>query len=328
MRALVPVALAVCLLSGCGGSSNSPSPGPTAPAPSLTCPADLTVDADGDTAVVDFAPTVTGGTPPVNVACAPASGTPFNVGTTPVTCTATDAGSRTASCAFEVEVKRARRLSVTRFLAFGDSITEGFLREPPSFGEVLVFPQLVIEKETYPYKLQKRLEETYPQQEFTVVNDGVGGETTAEGRARFVESLTRANPDVVLLIMGYNKIVATPVDQAREDLRAMVRSAQVRDVQVIIATLFHVTDKRERERPGTKAAIDDLNREIRSLALRLRTGLVDLEAAFGDPPEPALMGSDGLHPTAAGYTRIADEFYDEIVSRFETEGAPETTRLR
>ncbi|HEX7088330.1 MAG TPA: GDSL-type esterase/lipase family protein [Vicinamibacterales bacterium] len=328
MRALVPVAVAACLLAGCGGSSNSPAPGPTQPAPSLTCPGNLAVNADGDTAVVDFAPTVNGGTPPVTVSCAPASGTPFTLGTTPVTCTATDAGSRTASCSFDVEVKRARRLSVTRFLAFGDSITEGFLREPPAFGEGLVFPQLVIETETYPYKLQKRLEETYPQQDFTVVNDGVGGETTAQGRARFLESLTRAKPEVVLLVMGYNRITQTPTNEAADDLRAMIRSAQVRDVDVIVATLFQVTDKREQERPGTKVAIDALNREIRSLAQQLRIGLVDLEAAFGDPPEPALVGSDGLHPTAAGYTRIADEFFDVIVSRYERDGAPGTTRLR
>ncbi|HEY8536873.1 MAG TPA: SGNH/GDSL hydrolase family protein, partial [Vicinamibacterales bacterium] len=105
--------------------------------------------------------------------------------------------------------------------------------------------------------------------------------------------------------------------------------AQVRDVDVIIATLFQVTDQREGERPGTKVAISDLNRRILSLARQLDIGLVDLEAAFGDPPEPALMGSDGLHPTAAGYTRIADEFFDVIVDRYEVGAtSPQTTRLR
>lgn len=328
MRILVVVAVAVGL-AGCGSSSNSPAPGPTPPAPSLTCPADISVETVGASEPVTFAPTLTGGQAPVNVTCAPAPGSSFALGTTPVTCTATDAASRTASCSFRVEVRQARRLAVTRFLAFGDSITEGFLREPPSFGDWLRLPQLVIETETYPYKLQKRLEEAYPGQSFTVINDGVGGETTAQGRARFVESLTRANPEVVLLIMGYNRITQTPTDEAADDLRAMIRSAQVRDVDVIIATLFQVTDQREGERPGTKVAISDLNRRILSLARQLDIGLVDLEAAFGDPPEPALMGSDGLHPTAAGYTRIADEFFDVIVDRYEVGAtSPQTTRLR
>jgi len=37
---------------------------------------------------------------------------------------------------------------------------------------------------------------------------------------------------------------------------------------------------------------------------------VDLETAFGS--DESLIGSDGLHPTAAGYQLIAQSFYDVL----------------
>ena len=54
-------------------------------------------------AVATFPPPVaTDNCPGVTVACVPPSGTPFPVGTTTVTCTATDASGNTATCSFTV----------------------------------------------------------------------------------------------------------------------------------------------------------------------------------------------------------------------------------
>jgi LPXTG-motif cell wall-anchored protein len=59
----------------------------------ITVPADIVVQVpNGDTgAVVNYpAPTTAGGTPPVTVVCNPPSGAFYPLGTTTVTCTATD----------------------------------------------------------------------------------------------------------------------------------------------------------------------------------------------------------------------------------------------
>jgi lysophospholipase L1-like esterase len=45
--------------------------------------------------------------------------------------------------------------------------------------------------------------------------------------------------------------------------------------------------------------------------------LVDLYNAFGGVASTDLIGVDGLHPTAAGYQRMADTFYAEIRNRLE-----------
>jgi len=49
----------------------------------------------------------------------------FDIGATPVTCVATDAKSVTASCTFTVTLNAPPKISLERFLAFGDSITWG-----------------------------------------------------------------------------------------------------------------------------------------------------------------------------------------------------------
>jgi CSLREA domain-containing protein len=76
--------------------------------PSLTCPGNLTVPAGAlCRAVVNYSATATDNCPGVIVACNPASGASFPLGTTTVTCTATDASGNTANCSFTVAVTNA-----------------------------------------------------------------------------------------------------------------------------------------------------------------------------------------------------------------------------
>ena len=65
----------------------------------ITCPADITQANDHDQcgANINYPdPTVTGVFPPFTLSCDPSSGSFFPVGTTTVTCTATDAAGNTS----------------------------------------------------------------------------------------------------------------------------------------------------------------------------------------------------------------------------------------
>ena len=81
----------------------APTPG-TPPAPSafaIKCPLIPPVSESGRSgrAKVTYpAPVVTGGSPPVDISCAPASGSLFRLGTTVITCSAIDGSRRVASC--------------------------------------------------------------------------------------------------------------------------------------------------------------------------------------------------------------------------------------
>src|ERR1041384_1613203 len=77
--------------------------------PSITCPANIFVAAASRCPIatsrtVNFSVTASDNCPGVTVVCSPASGSIFPVGTTSVTCTATDAHGNTATCSFTVTV--------------------------------------------------------------------------------------------------------------------------------------------------------------------------------------------------------------------------------
>ncbi len=74
--------------------------------PTLACPAPVQwTTPDGASDTVRYpAPVVSGGAQPVSTTCVPASGSLFPIGQTTVSCTATDALNRTATCSFPVTV--------------------------------------------------------------------------------------------------------------------------------------------------------------------------------------------------------------------------------
>lgn len=307
LRLLPLWALLWLVVGACGRSPAGPSPVPL----SLACPARVdarTTDPAG--AAVSFDISAQGGSAPTTVVCTPASGSMFAIGDTAVSCTATDAQSQTATCTFAVSVTRIPELTRSRFLAFGDSITEGVTSPAPTLLRTLAHP------EAYPGQLQQMLAARYTAQTITVLNRGIAGEKASEGRERLPGVLEADRPEVLLLLEGVNNIVNIPTRQLAGDLDDMVRGARRRSVDVLIATLLPISDAREQRRPGTLQAIEDLNEEIHRIARKNDLGApVDLYSVFKQMP--SLIGMDGLHPTPAGYTRLAEVFFDAIRERYE-----------
>lgn len=77
-------------------------------APAITCPADQTVTATSSSgAAVNFTPSAMDNCSTLMIACSPASGATFPIGTTPVSCAATDGAGLQNSCSFNVVVASA-----------------------------------------------------------------------------------------------------------------------------------------------------------------------------------------------------------------------------
>lgn len=74
--------------------------------PTITCPGAIVSNITGAATckVVNYSASASDNCPGVNLSCVPPSGTCFPVGTTTVTCTATDASSNTRSCSFTVTI--------------------------------------------------------------------------------------------------------------------------------------------------------------------------------------------------------------------------------
>ena len=163
---LFGTALILTFATGCS-SPAAPTPPPPPPpppeAPLLSCEENVaqgTVNASG--LVVTFpTPEATRGQSPVTVACSPASGETFPIGTTTVSCTATDALQRQASCRFNVIVTKLPQLSRVRFMAFGDSITAGEVTFPGSTAGLTSGKLEVVPSAAYPTVLQRLLRSRY-----------------------------------------------------------------------------------------------------------------------------------------------------------------------
>lgn len=297
------------------------------PAIALTCPAAQTIaSASGLAITVTYAsPTAAGGSAPITVACTPPSGAEYPIGPTLVTCNAVDAKRQTASCSFGVTVTSPPRTSVTRYVAFGDSITEGF---PRALLPRLLDPAPV---GSYPAVLQALLAARYTAQTMNVLDEGVGGELVADGLARLPAVLNADRAGALLLMEGANDLNQSGtagISSIVSGLRQMIRNAQGRGMSVFVGTLLPQRANGTPPRAAFPELVVPANDAIRTMASAENAILVDLYAAFGGTPDPVLISSDGLHPTAAGNDRIARTFYDAIRARLETAGASTLSRFR
>jgi lysophospholipase L1-like esterase len=241
----------------------------------------------------------------------------FPIGATAVTCTVTDQRQRTDSCSFDVTVAAPPVLRLTKFVAFGDSMTNG---EIVSEGSVPGFHPLLVDRaKAYPADLQTGLRSRYTTQTaaITVENQGVSGETAAQGASRLSGVLSRGGYDVLLLLDGANDITtrdSQSVGPAVRAVQTMVRDAKSRGLLVFVATLPPQDPQGSR---GTGAIlVAPFNDALKSMAASEGVPVVDVYDAFGANVAD-LIDVDGLHPTAAGYQKIADTFLASIRSTLE-----------
>jgi lysophospholipase L1-like esterase len=248
---------------------------------------------------------------------------------------------RTAAVSNEPAVpEKPPHLTVSKFVAYGDSITEGFVqrcpgnepvdKEPtdkdtsppmPRFGFFFQQSRAQPSPTAYPAKLQELLRARYSSQAITVVNEGMGGEDIEGGVSNLARVLTANAPEVLLLQEGINTLNQQHkegIPLVVEGLRTMIQEARSRSISVFAGTLLP-------ERPGGCRAYDynedfddiiEANVQIRRMIGTQGAVLVDLYEAFNGQTG-SLIGEDGLHPSAAGYQRIAETFFEAIKNTLE-----------
>ena len=329
----------------CGSCSKStptaPTPPPVSP-PVISCPASqsLTSPLATPIPVVYGTPTVSGGTSPITTTCTPVSGSTFPLGTTAVTCTATDAQQRVSTCSLTVAVARPPQLSVSRFVAFGDSITAGEDGQNSITSEVgglLQFDQsIILFGFEYPSVLRTALQARYTEQAgaIAVLNAGSPGESagSAATLARFSSSI--AGFQVVLLLEGSNDLSnaysggSAFTDAAITGLQSMVRRAKTAGVRPYLATVPPMNPNACTPICRGRAAglVNPFNDRIRALAVAEGATLVDVNQGFNG--DLTLLSSDGLHPAAGGYDRIADAFFQRIKATLEPTSTALSTASR
>jgi lysophospholipase L1-like esterase len=209
------------------------------------------------------------------------------------------------------------RLSRARFLAFGDSFTAGEVTTPVSFSPSAIHRLVVVPAASYPSQLESQLRVTYPSQgaAITVLNTGEPGERILDGALRFPGVFDANRPEVVLLQEGANGLPQVGPDISTGVMRTMVQAAKNGGARVFVGSMIPQVAGRPRATTPVSETLA-YNNTLQIMSTQEGVIFVDLynpmlaEAA-------ALIGSDGLHPTEAGYRRIADLFFAAIRRELE-----------
>lgn len=204
------------------------------------------------------------------------------------------------------------RISRTRFLAFGDSFTAGEVTNPIGAVPSGIHRLILVPTASYPSQLQTQLRSTYTSQgsAITVVNSGEPGERILDGNQRFPSVFDANRPEVLLIMEGANGLPQVGPDISTGIMRIMVQIAKSGGARVFVGSMIPQVAGRPR---GTTPVgeLVAFNNTLQIMSTQETVTYVDLynpmlaEAA-------TLIGSDGLHPTEAGYRRIADLFFAAI----------------
>lgn len=321
----VAASLATVVCAACGG--NSPTAPTASAALSITCP--TTVSAVATTAsspvtVLVPPPVTANGTQPHVVSCLTPPNNLYPVGTTRVTCTVTDARQQTASCGFDVIVQPPPpRLQKVQYLTFGDSMTSGEVTVPTGTFDVQGLPffrYVVTPSASYPTQLLAILTGRYPldASRLVVTNAGKSGEWAADGAQRLPEVYAATRPEVVLLFEGANDLLALGargLPGALAAIDTMAQYARQGGSDVFMLSMPPA-------RPGGRLTIDEglvasFNSALRAQAPSRQAIYVDIHAALS-ASLTTYIGIDGLHPTEAGYRRIAEVVAEALRAKYET----------
>ena len=181
--------------------------------------------------------------------------------------------------------------------ALGDSLTQGYgLREDLGF-----VPQL-----------QDWLDDAGA--DVTVINAGVSGDTTAGGLSRVAWTMTPEVDAMIVALGGNDLLRGIAPDVARDNIEGILQAAQAADVEVLLVGM---------QAPGNygadyKAAFDALYPDLAETY-----GTLFLDSFFAGLPsrDPSALAEfvqpDGIHPNAAGVSRIVEGFGPAVLDLVE-----------
>lgn len=167
---------------------------------------------------------------------------------------------------------------------------------------------------------------------YTVINKGIGGNSTADLLSRVEKDVVALRPDLVVMMAGTNDMVNShklvPYGQYAAQYRQLVQRIRQTGAKVVLMTSLPVDTGYLFQRHQRALYDTDPNRKIdsacaivRDIAASAQVYCLDLHDIFvrrGEPNRTAaslivnaanMDKEDGIHPTAAGYRLMAAELY-------------------
>ncbi|WP_413559583.1 arylesterase [Bdellovibrio sp. HCB209] len=175
-----------------------------------------------------------------------------------------------------------------KLIVLGDSITEGYG---------------VSKEAAYPALFEKKLHDS-GKKEWTIVNAGVSGSTTASGISR-MKWLFKSKPDVVFLALGANDgLRGLKVEESQKNLATAIEYAQKEKVEVILGGLYMPPNYGKDYTDKFKKMYEDLAKKYK---LTFIPFILDKVAG-----NPKYNLADGIHPNEEGHKIIADTIFNAL----------------
>lgn len=164
-----------------------------------------------------------------------------------------------------------------------------------AFGDSLTYGSGAKRHEAYPAVLEAL-------SGYRVVNAGVPGEVTAQGRQRLPQLLDELQPQLLILCHGGNDMIRKLGDaQAEANLRAMITAARQRGTDVVLIAV---------PRPGMLLSPPEFYAAIaEDMALPIEDEVLSELLASRS------LKSDTIHPNAKGYSIMAEAIYSLLQER-------------
>lgn len=173
----------------------------------------------------------------------------------------------------------------------GHSVPSGYFRTP-DVQTLSAYPQLVL----------KALKAKYPNAVINVIVTAIGGENSVQGAARFRKTVLNHQPDVLFIDYALNDR-RVGLEKAKAAWEKMIRQALKRKIKVVLLTpspdISTAWDK-----PDNELALHAA--QIRALAEKYHTGLVDSYAIFSAQKDVKPLMAQSNHPNEKGHQLIAD----------------------
>ncbi|WII72186.1 arylesterase [Bdellovibrio sp. 22V] len=175
-----------------------------------------------------------------------------------------------------------------KLVVLGDSLTEGYG---------------VAKEAAFPAVLEKKLQAA-GKKEWSVINAGVSGSTTASAISR-MKWIFKSKPDAVILALGANDgLRGLKIEDSEKNLSDAIAYAQKENVRVILGGLYMP--------PNYGAAYTDKFKKMyESLAKKYKVTFIPfiLDKVAGNPKYNL---ADGIHPNEEGHKIIADNVFQAL----------------
>ncbi len=155
--------------------------------------------------------------------------------------------------------------------------------------------------EAFPARLQKLIDEAGLN--FSVVNAGLSGDTTAGGLRR-IDWLLRRKMDVLVLELGGNDgLRGIPAEVTRTNLQGIIDRVRIKypDVQVVIAGMQMPPNMGDQYNTVFQKMFPELAKENRASLVPFLLEGVGGKSELNQP--------DGIHPTAEGHRLVAENVW-------------------